>query len=310
MPSYTTTQLVNTIKTKGLVPTNQLTFTTDQILQIADEEMQTGVVPLIMTAREEYFVKFEDFTINSGQSEYELPYRSIGSKLREITVVNGESEYKIPLFQADQIADRNDPFGFNAGTVAYLRANKVVLSPGPVPSLGQTLRMYYFNRRNTLVQETAAGRIDAIDTNTNTITLSNVPTTFSISSQYDFIKSKPGFENLAEDRTPTAINGTLFTFASLPSGLVVGDYLALSGESPIVQIPVEFQPVLAQRVIVRILEAIGDTTGVQVARTKLVELEKNTLDLISPRVDGNPKKIVNIYGPLNAGGRFSRWWRS
>ena len=309
MPSYTTTQLVNTVKTKALVPTSQATFTNAQILTIADEEMQTGIVPLIMSVREEYFVKYKDITITSSSS-YEIPTRAIGSKLRTITVVDTDNtnERKIPLFIADQVPQRNDPYGYSSGTVAYLQGNFVVLNPNPENSVGGILRLYYFNRRNTLVDVTAAARIDGIDTVNKQITLSNVPSTYSLTSKYDFIKATPGFENLEESVTPTGISGLIFTFDELPSGLQLGDYLALEGESPVVQLPVEFQPVLAQRVILRMLEAIGDVTGVQVARAKLDELEKNVMNLISPRVDGNPKKVLNPYGPLSGGGRWRNWW--
>lgn len=306
MPRYDTTELLNTIKTKALVPSNQSTFTSVQILKIADEELQTGIVPMIMGAREEYFVKYVDVSFVQNQSEYEIPERAIGSKLRTVTIVSGTSEYKIPLFIADQVPDRNDPYGFNAGTIAYLRGNKVVIDPSS--NISGDLRLYYFNRRNTLIEQSDAGRIDAINTATNQVTLGNIPTTFTTSETYDFVKATPGFENLGEDFTATGISGLVVTFSSLPSNLSIGDYLCLSGESPIVQLPVEFHAILAQRVILRILEALGDTNGVQIAQNKLLELEKNAMTLISPRVDGNPKKVINPYGPLNGGGRWRKWW--
>lgn len=311
MATYDTSELIATIKTKALVPTNQSTFTNAQILKIADEELQMGIVPLIKEAREEYFVTYEDYTLVTGQKEYQIPSRAVGSTLSDIIIIDtqGNSMYSVPLLEASQVPDRNDPFGFNTGIIAYLQANNVVLNPAPDSFVGGYLRLKYVERRNNLVETSAAGRIDAINTSLNQVTLGNVPSTFNTQQIYDFVKAKPGFDNLDTDVAVTGISGSVFTFSSLPSNLSVGDYLCLAGESPVPQIPVEFHMVLAQRVIVRMLEALGDTNGVQIARSQLESLQRSALKLITPRVMGEAKKIVNTNGPLNGGGRWRRWWQ-
>jgi hypothetical protein len=306
MPSYLTSDLLTTIKTKALIPTNQVTFTDTNLLTIANEELQSAIVPMIMAVREEYFVTYKDTTIadNTGVA---VPARAIGAILRDITIVNGTQEFSIPLVPAEEAPEMSATFYPSGGPVAaFLRGNKVFLAP-PTGTTG-SLRLYYFERPNNLVLTTAVGRIDGINLLTNTITLNQVPTAFTLTTSFDFIMAQPTFDLLAKDQIPTQVSGVNFTFASLPSNMVVGDYLCLAGESIVPQIPVEYHPVLAQRVVVRVLEALGDVNGTSIAKAKLQELEKYAQDLISPRVQGEAKKISNKRGVLNKG-RFSRYFR-
>lgn len=306
MPSYLTSDLLATIKTKALIPTNQVTFTNANLLSMADDELQSAIVPIIMDVREEYFVTYKDFTVsNSGTAAgYRIPSRAVGTKLRDLTYLVGTQENSVPIIPADEV-----PYGTQGGyqpyntLVGFLRANKVFLQPPQ--GLSGTLRMYFFQRPSNLVETTAVGRIDSIDTNTGEVVLGNVPSTFVSSINYDFVMAQPGFDILELDVVPTGISGSTFTFSSLPAGLQVGDYLCLAGESPVPMIPVEFISVLAQRVIVRVLEAIGDANGVATAKAKLIELEKFAQGLISPRVEGEPKKIINPNSPLNLGRGFN-----
>lgn len=312
--SYTTADLISSVKTKALVPSNQNTFTDAQILTVADEEFRTGLIPMIMDVREEFFVTFNEITLVSGQEEYDIPTRAMGMKLRDVTIVQGSgasrTEYSVPMVASDQVFDLISPlYSYTTGISFSLRGNKIVFSPvAALNSLSGTLRLYYYQRPGKFVETSDAARIDDIDTSLNQITLSNVPSAFVATATYDFIQSTPGFDTLAKDQTPTGVSGAVFTFSSLPDDLEVGDYLCLANESAIVQIAVELQPVLAQMTILRLLESIGDNNGAAIAQGKLDRLIKSTLTLISPRVDGEPKKVLNPYSPINGGGRYNRWW--
>lgn len=308
MPSYTTTQLLATIKNKALIPTNQVTFTNPNILIIANEEMQTAIVPMIMAVREEFFVTYKDFTISDlgTAAGYRIPTRAVGTKLRDLTYVNGTQEVQIPLMPEDEVNNQGSGYQTFNQFVAFIRANKIFLKPAT--GLAGTLRQYFFLRSSDLVETNAVGRIDSIDTVLKQVVLGNVPSTFTINTSYDFVMANPGFDILTQDITPTGVASSTFTFTDLPVDLAVGDYLCLAGESPVPMIPVEYIPVLAQRVIVRILEALGDLNGVSTARAKLEELEKYAQGLISPRVEGEPKKIINNFSPLNLGRRFNRFF--
>jgi hypothetical protein len=74
-------------------------------------------------------------------------------------------------------------------------------------------------------------------------------------------------------------------------------------ETIIPQLPSSLIPVLAQRVAIKCLEALGDTESLQNAKQDLSKMEKNMFSLMDDRVDGAPQKIVNRHGFL---GRNSR----
>jgi hypothetical protein len=67
-----------------------------------------------------------------------------------------------------------------------------------------------------------------------------------------------------------------------------------------VQVPVELQPLLTQYVVVRVLSAQGDSGALKNAIAELEALEKNASLLLTPRVQGSVKRVVNTRA-------ISRW---
>ena len=68
-------------------------------------------------------------------------------------------------------------------------------------------------------------------------------------------------------------------------------YVTSRGESPFAQIPQDTIPLLIQAVVVRIMEYMGDTNGLQASLLTYAQMENDNRNLISPRVDAQPKKI-------------------
>jgi len=68
-------------------------------------------------------------------------------------------------------------------------------------------------------------------------------------------------------------------------------YVASRKESPFAQIPQDTIPLLIQAVVVRMMEYMGDTNGYQAALLTYAQMESDNRNLITPRVDAQPKKI-------------------
>jgi hypothetical protein len=83
--------------------------------------------------------------------------------------------------------------------------------------------------------------------------------------------------------------------ADLPDELAVGDYVALAGETPIVNAPVEAQDLLLARATYVYLLARGDAKAMA-AREYLADVEARALPLIKPRTEGNEEVILNFHG--------------
>jgi hypothetical protein len=286
--TYTTTDLINRVKRNAMMPTSQNTFTDARFVEILNEVMLSEIVPMIKTVNEEFFITIKDYSMSSTQREYDIPTRAVGGSINDVDVVTGSGDGEIT--NTLTLISTADMKRFTESTF-YLKNNKIRLN-GQLDDTS-TVRMRYEARPNNLVVTTDAAQISAIDTDTNIVTVSSIPATWSTGEVLDMIKQKPHFDSLAIDQTTTLISSTDITFSSLPSNLAVGDWLAQAEHSPIAQIPVEAQILLCQGAAVKCLEALGDMKNISTANRKYEDLKVYFLDIISPRVGKEVKTINN-----------------
>lgn len=291
MSSYTTATLIASIKRRGMIPSSQSTFEDADFLALADEEIELGLLPLILSTKEEYYVTSKDY---SAAASIAIPTRAIGMKIRDIKLVDSDGdERSIPQVALEDI----EHFSSSASAPGYyFQGNKIYFTDTPT----ETIRLYYYIRPSSLVATTSAAQITSINSGAGTVEVSSLPSTITTSTQVDIIKATPGYELLAMDQTISNIASTTLTFSSLPSTLAVGDWIALAGESPIVQLPKELQPILAQRVAVKALEAMGDLQQMASSQEKLDRMEAAAFRLLEPRSDGSSRKIINRQSALRS----------
>ena len=65
---FTMTELVLSLKKRGLIPIAQKTFQTEDLIRFMDEELRNFLVPKMMEVRENYFVEKYDQDLVGGQS--------------------------------------------------------------------------------------------------------------------------------------------------------------------------------------------------------------------------------------------------
>ncbi len=285
----TTADLITSITSRGLVPTNQNTYTVAQMLQIADEELQTGLLPLVLSTQEEYYSTYIDYA--TPALVMGLPDRAIGGKLRAVCYTSQGKEWPVPRIELDDVQYTTQPS-------YYFRGNDIVFTEQPP----YPIRMYYHTRPSHLIQTSECGRIAAIDSVLKTFTLSAVPSTYTTALTYDVVSSSAPAKVKSLDQVVTSIVGTAVSFSVLPTA-GVGDYFCLSGQSPCIQLPYELIPVLAQRVAVKVLEGIGDMDGSKRAQEKLNEMEPRAFRLLEPRSDSQPHKVINRNSGIRTHGR-------
>lgn len=296
MVDYTTTELINSIKRRGILPTNQSTFTNTLYLDYATEELLTRIVPTLISLQEEYFVAFED-TVMTADPRYPIPERAYGGKLRDIVrFVDDNTELEVHKIEPEFTREGDYANTSTNGLFYYIEGNDVVLFPDTDP--GNVLRIYYYLRPNKLVRVIETGKITSIDTNTGVVTLNNTPVAWSTSNQFDVINHLPPFQTVASDQTPIAVSSPTITFSDV-SELTVGNYVALRGESPIPQIPVEAHILLAQATVQACLESLSDINGAKVAENKYDRLKKTFISAVDSRTDGDPQRITSRDKLLN-----------
>lgn len=288
--AYTTTELLADIKQEGMIPTGQTTWTNAKILTAATRQLRTKLVPWLAKTREGYFVWDHEITLVSGQTSYPLPPRAMSLGLDDVVLKNGDDYKRLEKVERNS-NERFSSSGNYSQALYYLKWNDIVLTED-VSSRWTTLVLPYLIRLGELVEVSSAGKIT--DITSTTITVNTFPATFTVTEQYDFISGKGGYEYHSLDVTPSGVDSgaSTLTFASLPDDLAVGDYIALSGYSPIPQIPDDFQPLLVWETLKIICKSMKDKDGVKFAESQIMEVKDDLLGVVTPRVQGSTTYVV------------------
>ncbi len=298
---YLTSDLVTSIQRRSAVPSSQVTFQTTDFYAMLDEEIKSKIVPLILRTIEEFYVRHLDIPIIANQANYPIPTRAIATSLRNVQVIdinNEDNRRELErLAPEDLYSSYSGDYRFTIQKNGfYIEGNDIYIYPTPTQTINN-LRLTYYCRPNLPVDPSQCAQVQSINFTTNQITVVSLPTTFSTLTPLDFVQANPGFDWTAQDMTPTNIAGNVLTFGSaLPTDLAVNDYICLSGQTCVVQVPAELHPLLVQYVVVRVLSAQGDSEALQAANFELQQLQENAMTLISPRVIGKAKRATNGRG--------------
>lgn len=289
--AYTTSDLLTSIHNRGNIPstTNDTNVnSSNNLLNIATEQLHTKLYPIIQSTREEFYVTRKDFTITDSQNEYVIPSRASGLVLRDVQLITGTEVQSLGIIDSEYVTTTA------SGNVSgyYLEHNKIILYPTPASTTG-TLRVRYYLRPSRLTITSNCGQISSIDTVTNQVVVSAIPSTWAAGTSLDFVQASAPYANLSIDQAATVVSGTTITFASLPSTLAVGDWIAPAEYSPIPQLPYEFHAILAQLTVCKVLEAMGDREGATLAFKDVQTDLENMLKLVTPRNQGERKKVIN-----------------
>lgn len=174
-PWYTSDKLIEAVKRKIAFPINQNTFTEDDILAFANEEMFIAQVPAVMQYHEEYFVYRVQVPLVTNISRYAIPDRSIGMKLRDLFWSDASGNY----FEMTRISSGDKAFfqrniGANQAIHKfYMENNDILLTPSVVGDPSGKLNFFIFLRPNQLVRDSRA-RLFTAFTQDITINSSNL----------------------------------------------------------------------------------------------------------------------------------------
>ncbi len=275
-----------------MLSANAESLSAADILAVANDELQTFIVPLLMGVREEFFVATYDQTIVAGTSTYSVPTRAIGAKLRNVYMSDSSGNY-FPLARIEP--ERRWEYGPTGNVAGYIvQANSIVLCP--TPTTGQTLRMEYFRRPGTLVATSSACLVSVVTSSVVLRVSGTIPATIVAAAVCDGVKATPTFDSPFSDNTLSTVVSTDLTFASTVGTTAVGDYVCLAGEACVPQIPVELHPLLAQRAVLKIWESQGNPNA-KTAKGVADEMAKHALTLITPRVEGGARFVINRSAP-------------
>ncbi len=303
MITYNTESLISAVKRKTQLPANsEPTFSDQDIIDFANEELASGVVPQLLSVRENYFAITKQVTLTLGKSQYEIPSRAIGQQIIDVWFYGTDGTRRvltmIDYSQAPLYFYQNN---LNGNPQAFsIIGNNIEVYPTPATTSGY-LQITYSVAPGLLVLSTECAQVTAIDSVTGSITISPTPASlgFTAGVSVDFIRGRSGFNPLSiEVPIISATTNDIVVDTDLINPLlIVGDWVAVTNESPFPQIPAELHPILLQRTEVKLLEAMADPR-LQTSQAKLEEIEKKAYTMLADRAKDHAFKVMNPWSPM------------
>lgn len=295
MSAYTTTDLIRSVRVRGMFPdASQGTLSPENILLVASEQLREKLVPLILSVREKYYETFIDYDLTNGQAIYDIPPRAIGGLTSIVQFILNEAVSNIPPLDPSSIASTTTglyPKGF------YFENDKVVVYPTPNATTGK-LRLRYYQRPSLLIKDNEAAQITNFSEAEGTVTVRTYPSSWSSGMLLDFINNNTPYSPYALDEPIELISaGNVISFGTLPKNregkplVKIGDWLAPANYTPLPEIMADFFPVLAQATAVQLLDAIGYKDAYKTKKEELVEMIKAAIKTITPRDVFGLKKV-------------------
>jgi hypothetical protein len=311
-----TTDFVTAVKRAIGVPTYQGRFSDNDMLALANEEQKIKILPILTSVRENYNVATINITTVAGQAAYRIPARAVGRGVRDLLYRSTDGQNIQNLSQLN--LEDAWQFSFNNGTPSYfvLEGDKIVLYPTPqVPAI---LVCKVVFQLASLVQVTRTAGIASVTDDTLTLA-SNCPQNITIATganEVDVTLHMPGYQVLVANAVVTNIaNQTVLTLAGfsptnslLDYDITQFDIVSTAGETSILQIPDELQPVLIHATAARVLEGLSNPDRLKMQKEKVVEVTASANEILMPRSEGENLKVFPRNGLLRGrrGRQFPR----
>lgn len=295
---FFTEDLVSAIKRSGFIPTGQTTFgDPDDFIALANEELQTRLVPHIIKIRQEFFTKHTTVPLLNQINHYPVPERAIGNSLRDVFFLPNASDSvnKILVKKIDE--HDQQIYQGNTGNVIsfYMEGDEVIVIPTPVNPSG-VLMFYYFRKPSKIVSTSSCAKITGISSAPGLTTLTvdtDLTASLPAGSLVDFVQVKSPFLSRYIDVAIQSITATTIvvntTDISNEAGTLdtkLNDYICPAQQTNIPQIPDVFHPILSEMVVARCMKSLGNMPALQELKMELVEKLRDAWSLIENRIEG------------------------
>lgn len=157
-PYMTSTDFVESVKKRIAFPIDQSTFSFNDILDFANEEMLINAVPQIIQEHEEYFIYKQIVPLVPNISRYGIPNRTLGMALRDLKYSDTNGNYldMSRIAPEDKAFFQNNTGANQTITKYYLEGNEVVLTPQLMTNPTGNLNFFIYLRPNSLVRNDRA----------------------------------------------------------------------------------------------------------------------------------------------------------
>lgn len=311
---YTVEDLISDAKRSEFFPISQGTFSDpDDFVALADDELKIKLAPIILSARQDFFLTSKAVMLKNGLNHYALPERAMGNSFKTLWYLPNAAD---PSNRVELVKMQTHNPGVSGGgggmpSGYYLQGDEVIMVPTPQGLSGvEAILFDYFERPSKLVPTTQCAKITALATAAGQTTFTvdtDITSLFTVGALIDIVSHVSPFHCWAKDVPVVAVTAnTLTVAASLiqdETGTiepVLLDYICAAQTTNTPMIPQEFRPILAEMLCFRVLKALGANTHLQACASNIKDMVQNALNLISNRVEDQVDVVYDRYGILNA----------
>lgn len=288
--AYTSDDLVTAIQRDSYLPAAQRNFPPATLLRIADDEILSGLAPMLVSLQQGYFEEDSDQTLTVGQRRYDYDQFAMFGKFRHVEILDaGGVPRKVFQITEEQAID----YGLTTGRPTGLLMEQAQFALFPLPDYAYTLRQKIYRRPGRLVPVAQAAQVQSVDTGTGIVTYTGAkPGTFDASSRHDFYRGNSPFRRVGTNITATASPGAnTQTFSTANAALLqAGDWVCIVNETVFPAIPIEIQPSLKDLVVKSLTRTQGDQQQYQTQRAEIIA-KAQAIIVMGNRVVGNPKRV-------------------
>lgn len=306
---YLVDDLLADAKLRAFLPTSNTSTTSlsdADILRLANDELWGSLTPRITAAMENYFVVDYSYPIIPGQIAFDLPERASGGMLRDVYIIPaGGTQFqrrklvRLPPEEIQQLVASPQQLQVQSSPYAFwMQGNQVVLYPN-TPTADTLVESVIF-RPSQMVLSSTCCQISATDFQTGIVQLTALrPVNYTTNTSVDFVRGVPGFDPLFFDVSVLDVGSSSLTFsttllAQQNTRLDTGDWVCLAGTACVPQIPQTLHPLLATRVALRILRAIGDRSNAEALAQDVSDMESTMYSMLTPRVQGKEEIVSQL----------------
>ena len=288
---YTTQTLLDRIAVKAALPAGQETYTPEEILDLANQEILSTILPEILRTREDYYLTSEIIETSDSVELYDMPERAIAGKVNDVQLVDDNNKVirSLPRITTAQITETD------SGEVRAFYFQGAYIGLHPAPSSPHKLKVSYYARPSSLVLPSKAYEVIATGTGEpgEFIQVDRSVEDIEATDKIDVAKGSGLYQTLNRDVELTHVDGDKLYMTTVPSNVSKGDYIVPAGQSVFVQCPQELYPWLEELVVVKVHEANGDFDAMKLAQKKADLIRDQILSLLSPRAETEAQIITN-----------------
>ena len=327
--------LIESASRRGNIPDAQMTYLTPDFLSMIQEELMAYALPVLHARRDDYYLEelmFDlatpDTYIGAGPPSqirhpaWRLPDYAMANTVRDVQGVSpGGTFYNLGRVSMDDVPNMIAQGWYFYGNYLVYQCNTVSSTAPPI-----AIRCVVHSKPNDLITTDEdnvnlllpreISVINSLDPDASPPTYAVIfrgrYSAFYTGGQWrvDIISGQTGAvlarnailyvmnpgdsEGVIKFTTP--LNPTPAVTGDTVAQFKLGDWVSLVNTTPIIPLPSEMHALLAQRVVVKFLEAQGDSAQLEQSRQSLQEMALQIPLLIQPRAEGKPKKLAPRLG--------------